>query len=134
MVELHFMSLILHGLVFRWFLLFPAANASPPGAFPESGITGSGQVPGRQMPGSEGAALFLVLCRQPLCNGHVTFSKKNFEPWLVGLSGLSSGLRTKVLLVRFPVRAHAWVAGQVPSRQPHIDVSLPLLLLPFPSL
>ena len=37
-----------------------------------------------------------------------------------------------------PVRAHAWVAGQVPSgghakRQPHIDVSLPLFLHPFPS-
>ena len=39
------------------------------------------------------------------------------------------GLQTKGSLVRFPVRAHAWVAGQVPSRgvhgrQPHIDVSL----------
>ena len=39
----------------------------------------------------------------------------------------------------FPVRAHVWVVGQVPSwgaheRQPHIDVSLPLFLLPFPSL
>ena len=31
------------------------------------------------------------------------------------LSGLSAGLRTKGLLVRFPVRAHAWVVGQVPS-------------------
>ena len=37
-------------------------------------------------------------------------------PWLVWLSGLSAGLRTKELLVRFPVRAHAWVAGPVPSR------------------
>ena len=35
-------------------------------------------------------------------------------PWLVWLSGLSAGLRTKGLLVQFPVRAHAWVAGQVP--------------------
>ena len=33
-------------------------------------------------------------------------------PWLVWLGGLSAGLRTKGL----PVRAHAWVAGQVPSR------------------
>ena len=40
------------------------------------------------------------------------------EPWLVWLSGLSTGLRTKGLLVRFPVRAHAWVVGQVPSRGP----------------
>ena len=28
-------------------------------------------------------------------------------PWLVWLSGLSAGLRTKGSLVRFPVRAHA---------------------------
>ena len=32
--------------------------------------------------------------------------------WLIGLS---AGLRTKGSLVQFPVRAHAWVAGQVPS-------------------
>ena len=32
------------------------------------------------------------------------------------LRGLSAGLRTKGLLVRFPVRALAWVVGQVPSR------------------
>ena len=36
-------------------------------------------------------------------------------PWLVWLSGLSADLRTKGSLVRFPVRAHAWVSGQVPS-------------------
>ena len=49
------------------------------------------------------------------------------------------GLRTKGLLVRFLVRAHAWVVGQVPNRgtckrQPHIDVSLPFFAPPFPSL
>ena len=38
------------------------------------------------------------------------------QPWLVWLSGLSAGLRTKGSPVQFPVRAHAWVAGQVPSR------------------
>ena len=32
------------------------------------------------------------------------------------LSGLSTGLWTKGSLVWFPVRAHVWVAGQVPSR------------------
>ena len=32
------------------------------------------------------------------------------------LSGLSAGLKTKGSHVRFPVRAHAWVVGQVPSR------------------
>ena len=37
------------------------------------------------------------------------------EPWLVWLSGLSAGLQTKGSPVRFLVRAHAWVAGQVPS-------------------
>ena len=37
-------------------------------------------------------------------------------PWLVWLSGLSASLRTKGSPVQFPVRAHAWVAGQVPSR------------------
>ena len=36
-------------------------------------------------------------------------------PWLVWLSGLSASLRAKGSLVWFPVRAHAWVAGQVPS-------------------
>ena len=36
-------------------------------------------------------------------------------PWLVQLSGLSAGLQTKGSPVGFPVRAHAWVAGQVPS-------------------
>ena len=32
------------------------------------------------------------------------------------LNGLSASLHTKGLLVRFPVRAHAWVVGQVPGR------------------
>ena len=40
---------------------------------------------------------------------------KNFLLWLVWLSGLSAGLQTKASPVRFPVRAHAWVVGQVPS-------------------
>ena len=35
--------------------------------------------------------------------------------WLVWLSGLSVRLQTERLLVRFLVRAHAWVVGQVPS-------------------
>ena len=44
------------------------------------------------------------------------FKNKWLQPWLVWLSGLSAGLRIKGSLVQFPVRAHAWVAGQVPSR------------------
>ena len=35
-------------------------------------------------------------------------------PWLVWLGGLSAGLRIERSPVRFPVRTHAWVAGQVP--------------------
>ena len=31
--------------------------------------------------------------------------------------GLNAGLQTKGSLVRFPIRAHAWVAGQTPSRE-----------------
>ena len=42
--------------------------------------------------------------------------KKWMEPWLVWLTGLSAGLQTQGLSVQFPVRAHAWVKGQVPSR------------------
>ena len=39
------------------------------------------------------------------------------QPWLVWLSGLSAGLQTKGSLVQFLVRTHAWVAGQIPSRE-----------------
>ena len=70
--------------------------------------------------------------------------RKSQLPWLVWLRGLSASLRTERLPVRFPVRAHAWVVGQVPSRGHArsnlsmyllcMDVSLPLFLLPFLSL
>ena len=43
-------------------------------------------------------------------NGYI---KKQFLPWLVWLSGLSAGLWTKGLPDSFPVRARAWVVGQV---------------------
>ena len=53
-------------------------------------------------------------------------------------NGLSAGLRTKVLSAQGPVRAHAWVAGQVSrgerERQPHIAVSLSLSPSPLLSL
>ena len=29
---------------------------------------------------------------------------------------IEHGLQTKALLVQFPVRAHAWATGQIPSR------------------
>ena len=37
-------------------------------------------------------------------------------PWLVWLNGLCAGLRTKGQPDGFPVRTHAWVAGQMPNR------------------
>ena len=46
----------------------------------------------------------------------VFFQNYLIKPWLVWLGGLSAGLRTKGSPVPFPVRAHAWVASQVPSR------------------
>ena len=55
-----------------------------------------------------------------------------FLAWLVWLSGLSAGLQTKGLLVQFPVRAHAWVVGQVPSRG-HGRGNRTLIFLSFPS-
>ena len=72
------------------------------------------------------------------------FKPRSLGPWLMWLCGLSSGLQTERSLVPFPVRAHAWVAGQVlgwvsvrgnrsmfPLR---IEVSFLLFLPPFPSL
>ena len=44
-------------------------------------------------------------------------SLKNIHtlPCLVWLSGLNPSLQTRGSLVRFPVRAHAWVVGQAPG-------------------
>ena len=38
-------------------------------------------------------------------------------PCLVWLSGLSSSLQTKGSPVQLPVRAHAWVTGQVSNKE-----------------
>ena len=43
--------------------------------------------------------------------------KSNIHIYLLWLSGLSAGLQTRGSRVRFPVRAHAWVVGQVPNGQ-----------------
>ena len=64
------------------------------------------------------------------------FIKKDiFLPWLVWLGGLSAILWTKGSLVRFLVRAHTWVMGQVPSaghtRGNHALMFLSLFLPPF---
>ena len=65
--------------------------------------------------------------------------KKRDQPWLVWFRGLSAHLQTKGSQFRFPVRAHAWVTGQVPSRGRtrgnHILMFLSLPFSPpFPSL
>ena len=72
----------------------------------------------------------LRLCNKGFCN-----KKGVLLPWLVRLSGFSAGLRTKGSLVRFPVRTHAWIVGQVPSygrargnHTPSLSLSLPLFL------
>ena len=64
--------------------------------------------------------------------------KGSYQPWLVWLSGLNARLLSKESQIRFPVRAHAWVADQVPSRGrmrgnqtlmfPSLSPSLPLSL------
>ena len=60
------------------------------------------------------------------------------SPWLVWLSELSAGLQTKGSPIQFPVRAHAWVEGQVPSRgclrgnHTVMFLSLSFSLLPLP--
>ena len=59
-----------------------------------------------------------------------------------GSVGWVSSFKEKGHRVRFPVEAHAWVAGSIGAHArvnrsiflSHIDVSLPLFLLPFPSL
>ena len=63
---------------------------------------------------------WLLICKVKLVtplhlhsNHIIEISKK---PWLVCFSGFSAGLWTTGLLVQFPVRVHAWVAGQAPNR------------------
>ena len=41
--------------------------------------------------------------------------KQQLGPGWWWLSGLTTGLQTERLLVQFPVKAHAWIAGWVPS-------------------
>ena len=57
--------------------------------------------------------------------------KKVVGPWLVWLSGLSTGLRMKPSPVGFPVGAQAWV-GQVPRRE-HVRGNHTLMFLSLSS-
>ena len=57
----------------------------------------------------------LLSCRNYLYLHNLFFKLKTvFVPWLVWLSGLSAGLRTKGSLVQFPVRAHAGLLARSP--------------------
>ena len=47
--------------------------------------------------------------------GQTSFKETWLQPWLVWLSGMSTSLWTKRSPIQFPVRAHSWVVGQVPS-------------------
>ncbi|KAF6119515.1 hypothetical protein HJG60_010012 [Phyllostomus discolor] len=61
--------------------------------------------------GAEGSNQCTVPGKTMLINAcQISPQKFRSLPWLVWLSGLSASLRTERLLVRFPVRAHAWLA------------------------
>ena len=62
-----------------------------------------------------------------VCNDRQKFKK---QPWLVWLSIFSASLETKGSPVRFPVRAHAWVASWVPCRG-HVRGNHILMFLSF---
>ena len=51
---------------------------------------------------------FFILYILKVLSHLLSFNSCN-QPWLVWLSGLSTGLRTKGSPVQFLVRAHAWV-------------------------
>ena len=59
--------------------------------------------------------LLIFFCKSKNVLRNKFVKKKKNMPWLVWLSGLRTGPWTKGLLVWFPVRAHACVAGQVRS-------------------
>ena len=61
---------------------------------------------------------------------YIWCKKTAYRPWLVWLSGLSIVLRTKGSPVWFPVRAHAWVVGWVPSGG-HVRGNHTLMFLSF---
>ena len=69
----------------------------------------------------------------------IHFMKCKYKSALAGVAQwIERGPVNQRVVGWFPLRPHAWVAGQTRSerrsRQPHVDVSLPLFLPPFPSL
>ena len=75
----------------------------------------------------------------PFINRHLSYFEGFFfvitkdTPRLVWLSGLSTGLQTKRSQVWFPVRAHAWVASQVPNKG-HMSGNCTLMFLSLKSI
>ena len=59
-------------------------------------------------------------------------SKKKKKALAGVAQGLSASLRTKGWPVRFPVWAHTWVVGQVPSRG-HVRGNYTLMFFSLPS-
>ena len=82
-----------------------------------------------------------VLFHWAVLGNHWQEVEKTSEPWLVWLSGLNAGLQTKGS--RFDSQSGHMPGLQAKSpvggvqgackRQPHMDVPIPLYLLPFPS-
>ena len=77
------------------------------------------------LPGSRSSQVpggFLISYIRSLVKCHLpempfqTVPFKMVQPWLAWLNGLGSSLQIRRLPVQFPVRAHGWVEGQVPSR------------------
>ena len=54
-----------------------------------------------------------------------------YQLWLLWLNGLSAGLQTEKLRIRFLVRTRACVAGQLPSWGCARDNQMMLLFLPY---
>ena len=78
------------------------------------------------------SSLDIRICKK----SKILLQRKYKTPRLVWLSGLSAGLQTKGSPVRFLVRAHAWVVGQVlvggtqeETTHGHFSPSLPPPLL-----
>ena len=87
---------------------------------------------------------YLLIISLNVSGLNAPIKKQNVTEWIkkheLALAGVAQwvecGLQTKGLPVRFPVRAHAWVAAPGPQwgpheRQPHIDISL-FFSLPSP--
>ena len=81
--------------------------AAPPARAPESDTWSSSGLATMASSTANGMWVKLTIS---LSTTNFRHTRTIYWPWLVWLSGLSAGLRTKGPLVWFPVRAGAWVA------------------------